>query len=92
MEEFFLEWPDVAEQNLQACCTKALLPSQALWAMRSGEVNHLLIESSLLTHVAHTQVELEDQLIALGFLYFYDSNLLLLLLYLINYGLFLLID
>ena len=70
MENFFLEWPDVSLRNFQASGRNIALPSVALCAIRSGEVNHLLIESSLLAYRVSTQVQLEDQLIALGFLYF----------------------
>ena len=38
--------------------------------IRSGEVDHLLIASTLLTTKVRTQVELEDKHLALSFLYF----------------------
>ena len=71
MEKFFLEWPDIAEQNLEGCGRYvAQQPSQAIWAIRSGEVDHLLIASTLLTTKVRTQDELEDKYLALSFLYF----------------------
>ena len=71
MEKFFLEWPDIAEHNLEGCGRYvAQQPSQASWAIRSGEVDHLLIASTLLTTKVRTQVELEDKYLALSFLYF----------------------
>ena len=72
MEKLFLEWPDISFQKLKSCGGNVAVPSpsQGLLAIRSGQVSHLLIESSLLAQDVTTPLANEDKLLALCFLYF----------------------
>ena len=70
MEKLFFEWPDIARQNHISCDRQLDSLSNALWATRSGDFSHQLIQSFLLTRKDDLSAELQDTLIALGFLYY----------------------
>ena len=70
MENYFLEWPDTATKNLQLIRSKFAHPSDAIWAIRSGDFSHVEIQSYLLSIKSHTSIDIQDKLIALSCLYF----------------------
>ena len=75
MEQFLLEWPDVAQHNLQLSGNKLASLSHAIWALRSGQLNHENVQSYLLSAKFQDENALVDKLIVLCALHFARINI-----------------
>ena len=75
MENFLLEWPDTAQENLNLSNKKIDSTIHALWAIRSGTFSHVKIQSYLLSQDVNTLTEHQDRLVLLGFFHFFRFDL-----------------